>query len=98
MRGERRIDLPDQHDVGLDVNLATDTTARQPQRLGLAEQRLLAVAGRRRSPSPTSGTHTMRIQVREDGVQFDQIVLSSAQFLTAAPGGVTNDTTIVPKP
>ena len=35
----------------------------------------------------TSGTHTMRIQVREDGVQLDQIVLSSAQYLTAAPGG-----------
>jgi hypothetical protein len=40
----------------------------------------------------------MRIQVREDGVQLDQIVLSSSQFLSAAPGSVTNDTTIVPKP
>ena len=46
----------------------------------------------------TSGAHTMRIQVREDGVQLDQIVLSSSQYLSAAPGGVTNDLTIVPKP
>ena len=46
----------------------------------------------------TTGPHTMRIQVREDGVQFDQIVLSSTRYLTSAPGGVTNDTTIVAKP
>ena len=46
----------------------------------------------------TSGIHTMRIQVREDGVQLDQIVLSSAHYVTAAPGALTNDTTIVPKP
>jgi hypothetical protein len=31
-------------------------------------------------------------------VQFDQIVISPAQFLTAAPGGTSNDTTIVPRP
>jgi hypothetical protein len=41
--------------------------------------------------------HTIRIQVREDGVQFDQIVLSPAQFMAAAPGPVKNDATIVPK-
>ena len=46
----------------------------------------------------TAGLHTMRIQVREDGVQFDQIVLSSVRYLTAAPGGPTNDATIVSKP
>ncbi len=40
------------------------------------------------------GTHTMRIQVREDGVQFDQIVLSPAQFMAAGPGPMKNDTTI----
>jgi hypothetical protein len=45
-----------------------------------------------------SGTHTMRIQVREDGVMLDQIVLSPSTFMSAAPGPVTNDTTIVPKP
>ena len=42
--------------------------------------------------------HTIRIQVREDGVEFDQIVLSPVQYLTAAPGPVKNDSTIVPRP
>jgi hypothetical protein len=47
---------------------------------------------------PTGGTHTLRIQVREAGVMFDQVVLSPTRYLNAAPGGRTNDTTIVPKP
>jgi hypothetical protein len=38
------------------------------------------------------------VQVREDGVQLDQIILSSGRFLSAAPGGPSNDPTIVPKP
>jgi Gylcosyl hydrolase family 115 C-terminal domain len=45
-----------------------------------------------------SGPHTMRIQIREDGVQLDQIVLSRGAYLQSAPGGPTNDATIVPKP
>jgi hypothetical protein len=45
-----------------------------------------------------SGKHTIRIQVRDDGVEIDQIVLSPARYLTAAPGPGTNDSTIVPKP
>src|SRR6266550_637576 len=45
-----------------------------------------------------SGTHTIRIQTREDGVQLDQIVLSPSTYLTSAPGQVTNDRTIVAKP
>jgi len=45
----------------------------------------------------TSGRHTIRVQVREDGAQIDQIVLSPSQYLTTAPGPVKNDTTIVPK-
>jgi hypothetical protein len=40
----------------------------------------------------------MRIQVREDGVQIDQIVLSPETYFTAAPGGPSNDATIVQKP
>ena len=44
------------------------------------------------------GAHTLRIQVREDGVQLDQIVLSPQKFRTSAPGTVANDLTIVPKP
>jgi hypothetical protein len=36
--------------------------------------------------------------VREDGVQLDQIILSPSNYLSSPPGGVTNDSTIVPKP
>jgi len=46
---------------------------------------------------PTGGTHTIRVQVREDGVEIDQIVISPVRYVDAAPGAVTNDTTIVPK-
>ena len=45
----------------------------------------------------SSGTHTLRIQTREDGASIDQIVLSASQYLTAAPGALKNDTTILPK-
>ena len=45
----------------------------------------------------TSGTHTIRVQTREDGVQIDQVVLSPATYLSASPGSVTNDTKIVAK-
>lgn len=47
---------------------------------------------------PSSGTHTIRIQTREDGVKVDQIVLSPSTYMSSAPGSVTNDTTIVAKP
>jgi hypothetical protein len=43
-----------------------------------------------------SGPQTMRIQVREDGFRFDQIVLSSQAYLTTAPGALKNDATILP--
>jgi hypothetical protein len=43
----------------------------------------------------TSGTHTIRVQVREDGIGIDQIVLSAARFLTASPGTLKNDSTIL---
>ncbi|MGE3955581.1 MAG: carbohydrate-binding protein [Vicinamibacterales bacterium] len=42
------------------------------------------------------GTHTVRIQTREDGPQIDQIVLSPATYLSRPPGQTTNDTTILP--
>ena len=45
----------------------------------------------------TSGSHTLRIQQREDGVLFDQIVLSPDTFLTAPPGQQNRDGTIVPR-
>jgi hypothetical protein len=47
---------------------------------------------------PSTGTHTLRIQLREDGVQVDQIVLSPTTYLTVRPGQATNDSTIVPVP
>jgi len=43
-----------------------------------------------------SGTHTIRIQQREDGVIVDQIVLSPDTYLTSPPGARDNDTTILP--
>jgi regulation of enolase protein 1 (concanavalin A-like superfamily) len=47
---------------------------------------------------PGGGVQTIRIQVREDGVEFDQIVLSPSQYVNAPPGSVSNDATIVPRP
>jgi endonuclease/exonuclease/phosphatase family metal-dependent hydrolase len=43
----------------------------------------------------TTGTHTIRIQVREDGLSVDQIVLSPLAYMTAAPGKPANDSTIL---
>jgi phosphatidylserine/phosphatidylglycerophosphate/cardiolipin synthase-like enzyme len=45
----------------------------------------------------TTGTQTLRIQVREDGIGIDQIVLSPDTFLTTAPGGNRLDNTKLPK-
>jgi hypothetical protein len=47
---------------------------------------------------PTAGPHTIRVQIREDGVAIDQIVLSPATWLSTSPGTLKQDTTIVPKP
>jgi hypothetical protein len=44
----------------------------------------------------SSGRQTIRIQTREDGLAIDQIVLSSARYLTTAPGTVKDDATILP--
>src|SRR5262249_47390761 len=81
---------------GLLVNLATDSTASSLNNWGwqngaywLSQATTITFA--------STGTHTMRIQVREDGVQFDQIVLSPSQFFSSAPGPPGGDTTIVPK-
>jgi len=45
----------------------------------------------------STGPNTIRIQTREDGLSIDQIVLSSSRYLTAAPGPLKNDATILPK-
>src|SRR5207248_9101031 len=47
---------------------------------------------------PSTGSHTLRVQAREDGAQIDQIVLSPSTYLSSAPGAVLNDSTIVQKP
>jgi len=81
---------------GLLVNLATDAGASSLNNWGwqntaywLSQATTLTFAN--------SGSHTLRIQIREDGVQLDQIVLSPSTYLSSAPGSVTNDHTIVPK-
>ena len=45
----------------------------------------------------SSGTQTIRVQVREDGFSIDQIVLSPDTFLNAAPGANKLDSTKLPK-
>jgi len=42
-----------------------------------------------------TGTQTIRVQRREDGISIDQIVLSAQQFITSAPGALKNDSTIL---
>ena len=44
-----------------------------------------------------SGTQTLRIQVREDGLLIDQIVLSPAAYLDTSPGSLKDDATILPE-
>jgi len=43
----------------------------------------------------TTGTHTIRIQVREDGLAIDQILLSPDKYKLQSPGFSKNDTTIL---
>lgn len=79
------------------VNLATDSTGASVNGWGW-QNTAYWLSQATTVTFSTSGTHTLRLQVREDGVQFDQIVLSPAAYLSAAPGSVVNDATIVPKP
>jgi hypothetical protein len=44
----------------------------------------------------SDGWQTIRIQQRQDGPSFDQIVLSADTYSASAPGALKNDTTIVP--
>jgi Beta-propeller repeat len=43
----------------------------------------------------STGPHVIRVTTREDGLIIDQIVLSAATYLTASPGALKNDTTIL---
>ena len=81
---------------GLLVNLATDGSGSSLARWGwtnsaywLSQPTTVTFA--------TGGSHTIRIQVREDGVELDQIVLSPATYLNQPPGSATGDSTVVPK-
>jgi hypothetical protein len=44
----------------------------------------------------TSGIQTIRIQQREDGIMWDQIVLSAVRYASASPGSARFDATILP--
>jgi endonuclease/exonuclease/phosphatase family metal-dependent hydrolase len=45
----------------------------------------------------STGSQTIRVQVREDGLSIDQIVLSPQTYVSASPGALKNDTTILPE-
>jgi hypothetical protein len=81
---------------GLCVNLATDSAASRLMGWGwqdgaywLTQPSIIAFS--------STGTHTLRVQTREDGVSIDQVILSPAGYLTSSPGLVSGDSTIVPK-
>ena len=44
-----------------------------------------------------SGTQTIRVQMREDGINLDQIVLSPQTYVSSAPGAFKNDSVILPR-
>ena len=81
---------------GLMVNLASDSTATSLNGWGW-QNTAYWLSQATRVTFAAGGPHTMRIQVREDGVQFDQIVLSPTTYATSPPGPVGGDHTIVAK-
>jgi len=44
----------------------------------------------------TTGTQTIRVQTREDGLAIDQIILSPSRYLNSSPGSLRNDGVIIP--
>lgn len=42
-----------------------------------------------------TGTQTIRVQAREDGLSIDQIILSKSTYLNTSPGSFKNDTVIL---
>ena len=79
------------------VNLATDSTGSSNLNWGW-QRNAYWMADTGDVWFQNSGAHTIRVQVREDGVEIDQIVISPVTYVNNAPGLVTNDNTIVPKP
>lgn len=45
----------------------------------------------------STGTQTVRIQTREDGLAIDQVVLSPSAYFNTSPGAAKNDTVILPR-
>ena len=43
----------------------------------------------------SSGEHTLRVQRREDGFAFDQIVLSTSRYITSSPGPLKQASTVL---
>ena len=78
------------------VNLATDSTAASLNRWGW-KNGAYWLAQPATVTFDDSPTHTLRIQVREDGAAFDQIVLSPVTYATSAPGPVGGDHNIISK-
>jgi probable HAF family extracellular repeat protein len=79
------------------VNLATDATASSLSNWGW-QNGAYWLTQTTTFTFPAGGTQTIRVQVREDGVQVDQIVLSPNTYRNGSPGAVSNDTVIVAKP
>jgi len=46
----------------------------------------------------TDGAQVIRIQQREDGIAFDQVVISAGKYGSVSPGALKRDTVVVPKP
>jgi phosphatidylserine/phosphatidylglycerophosphate/cardiolipin synthase-like enzyme len=45
----------------------------------------------------SSGTHTIRVQTREDGLSIDQVMLSRSAYFNTPPGAPKNDGSIYPE-
>jgi hypothetical protein len=82
---------------GLLVNLATDAAASSLNGWGWTNGAYW-LAQPATVTFPQGGMQTIRIQVREDGVELDQIVLSPKMYLISPPGLPGSDGNIVPKP
>ena len=91
----RHAGLPDRHDGRHGLQRGGLQRLRR-RGLGLGRQR---IRGERpaQSHSATDGPQRIRVQVREDGLGIDQVVLSSSQWVTKAPGATKNDTVVLPK-
>ena len=60
-----------------------------------AQRSELRDSGQREFGFDRSGPATIRVQVKEDGFSIDQIVLSAGKYVTAAPGPLKNDATLL---